>query len=106
MYYGKAVALISGYRVSCCENPRNCLLSDPLRHLIKGANTGTGQRLEDIKDSPRKLPGNHAEHFDNIMIRGNGLVIIFPIWDPECEWRPDMAYELFVVVVDAAKDSI
>jgi hypothetical protein len=32
MFYGNAVAPISGYRVSCGKNLKNCLVSDPLRH--------------------------------------------------------------------------
>jgi hypothetical protein len=98
MFYGNAVALITGY--SCNENEKNCLASNPLRHFIEGS-SNTGK--VGIKNSPGNylhLPGNHASYFDHLS-KGNGLIIT-PIWDPAVKWCSGTTYEVLVVAVQAS----
>jgi hypothetical protein len=98
MFYGNAVALITGY--SCNANEKNCLASVPLRHLIEGSSK---TRQVCIKNSPWNylhLPGNHAPYFDHLS-KGHGLIIT-PIWDPDVEWCPRTPYEILVVAAQAS----
>ena len=98
MFYGNAVALITGYRDG--ENEHNCLASEPLRHLIEGSSEN---KQVGIKNSPWNylhLPGNHAPYFDHLS-KGNGLIIT-PIWDVNVEWCPGTPYEILVVAAQAS----
>jgi hypothetical protein len=98
MFYGNAVALITGY--SCNENEKNCLASNILRHLIEGSSKNEQVCMKNSMWNYLHLPGNHASYFDHLS-RRNGLIIT-PIWNQADKWCSGTSYEVLVVAVQAS----